>query len=103
MSCNCIIEFNAAAYIRDRLCATVKHCLGIRVSEVKLGHRLIEDLHCDSIDHVEIAMAIEDRFGIAITDDEAARCSTVADYADLIGDKLKAAFPAAGGAQCAAS
>lgn len=95
--------FNHAEFVERRLCATVKRVLGLRVHAVDLTHRLVEDLHCDSIDHVEIAMKIEDVFGLVITDDEAAACSTVADYSVLIRSKLMTAFPAAGGAPCAAS
>ncbi len=97
------LAFNHAEFIKQRLCTTIKRCLGLRVTAVRLGDRLVEDLRCDSIDHVEIAMAIEDRFGITITDDEAAECTAVADYAELISRKLQTAYPAAGGAQCAAS
>lgn len=96
-------DFNHVQYVEQRLCETVKHCLGIRVTHVDLSHRLVEDLSCDSIDHVEIAMKVEDRFGIEITDDEAAACSTIADYSVLIRRKLMTAFPTAGGAECAAS
>lgn len=96
-------EFNHAVFVERRLCATVKRVLGLRVTAVDLGQRLVEDLGCDSIDHVEISMKVEDAFGIAITDDEAAECATVADYSVLIRRKLMTAFPVAGGAECAAS
>jgi len=95
-------DFNQANFVEQRLCAAVKRCLGLRVTHVDLTHRLVEDLHCDSIDHVEIAMKVEDCFGIVLTDDEAAECATVADYSVLIHRKLMIAFPAAGGAECAA-
>lgn len=96
-------DFNHIAFVERQLCAAVKRCLGLRMSAVTLADRLVDDLHCDSIDHVEIAMAVEDRFGITISDDEAAECSTVADYSVLIRRKLMSAFPAPGGAECAAS
>lgn len=96
-------DFNSAEFIDRRLCAAVKRCLGLRVDHVNLSHRLVEDLRCDSIDHVEIAMKVEDCFGIGITDDEAADCATVADYSALVHRKLMIAFPATGGGECAAS
>ena len=95
--------FNHAEFVERQLCAAVKRVLGLRVTEVNLTHRLVDDLHCDSIDHVEISMAVEDRFGITLTDDEAAECASIADYSVLIRRKLMTAFPAAGGVQCAAS
>lgn len=96
-------DFNHVKFVERQLCATVKRCLGLRVHQVDLSHRLVEDLQCDSIDHVEIAMKVEDCFGIVITDDEATECTTIADYSVLIRRKLMIAFPAAGGAECAAS
>lgn len=95
--------FNHVEYVERQLCAAVKRVLGLRVTEVNLSQRLVDDLHCDSIDHVEISMAVEERFGITITDDEAADCASVADYSVLIRAKMMTAFPAAGGEQCAAS
>ncbi len=41
-------EFNHATFVEQRLCETVKHCLGLRVSHVDLTHRLVDDLCCDS-------------------------------------------------------
>ena len=96
-------DFNHAEFVEHQLCAAVKRCLGLRVTAVTLADRLADDLHCESIDHVEISMAVEERFGITMTDDEAADCSTVADYSVLIRRKLMTAFPAGGGAECAAS
>lgn len=45
---------------------------------------LAVDLGCDSLDLVELAMAIEDEFCIVIDDDEGVKCLTVADAVALI-------------------
>lgn len=51
---------------------------------VKADADLFEDLECDSLDHVEIVMALEDEFGIEISDDAAADCHKPADFVKVI-------------------
>jgi acyl carrier protein len=46
--------------------------------------RLAADLGCDSLDLVELAMAIEDEFCIQIDDEEGVKCLTVADAVALV-------------------
>lgn len=50
--------------------------------------RLTEDLRADSLDRVIIQMGIEEEFGVAIDDDEAAAFGTVGDLVDLAARKL---------------
>lgn len=73
---------------RAQICRIVKRILGMRVLEVKPDHHLINDLHCDSLDLVEIPNAIEELNGIQLEDEEAAACQTVNDYVDLTARKL---------------
>ena len=47
--------------------------------EVRLGDRLIEDLGADSSDLLNLVVALEDRFGIAIGEEDVARLRTVDD------------------------
>lgn len=50
---------------------------------------LIDDLNADSLDSIEIVMAIEDEFDILITDDEAERATTIGAIAALVEEKVK--------------
>lgn len=88
-------RINTAEMIEHGICRAIRRILGLRVTEVTLAHRLVEDLQCESIDLIEIPMAIEDRFGIEISDDEAAACKTVADYSVLTRAKVAQLHPAA--------
>jgi acyl carrier protein len=45
---------------------------------------LIADLGADSLDTVELIMALEEHFNIAITDDQAERCTTVQDAITIV-------------------
>lgn len=88
-------RINTAEMIEHGVCRAIRRILGLRVTEVTLAHRLVEDLQCESIDLIEIPMAIEDRFGIEISDDEAEACKTVADYSVLARAKVAQLHPAA--------
>ncbi|MDD4508849.1 MAG: acyl carrier protein [Eubacteriaceae bacterium] len=46
---------------------------------VKMNASLQEDLDADSLDAVELAMALEDEFGVTIADDKLGDMKTVAD------------------------
>ena len=48
-------------------------------AEVKEDSRFIEDLGADSLDVVELVMALEEKFDIEIPDEDAEKIATVAD------------------------
>lgn len=58
--------------------------LGLSDDHVQPEKRLAADLGADSLDSIEIQMAIEAEFDLAIPDDEFAKCSTVADVVTLV-------------------
>jgi acyl carrier protein len=59
--------------------------LGLEESqEIKRETSLINDLEADSLDAVEIIMAIEDEFGIEIPDEEAEGFKNIGDIVDYV-------------------
>jgi acyl carrier protein len=50
--------------------------------------RLEEDLNIDSLDAVELVMGLEDIFGVAISDQEAATFKTVGEITDFVASKI---------------
>ena len=58
--------------------------LGIEGDNVTLESSLIDDLNADSLDMVELVMAMEQEFGISIPDEEAERIKTVGDAIEFI-------------------
>ena len=58
--------------------------LGVKRSEVVASASFIEDLNADSLDIVELVMAIEKDFDIEIPDDEAEKIATVQHAIDYI-------------------
>ena len=53
--------------------------LGVDPGDVTAEARLLEDLGADSLDALELLMAMEENFAIDITDEEAAKWTTVGD------------------------
>ncbi|URA09942.1 acyl carrier protein [Thermospira aquatica] len=58
--------------------------LGVEESAVKMEASFVEDLGADSLDTVDLVMALEEEFGIDIPDEEAAKIKTVGDAVNYI-------------------
>jgi acyl carrier protein len=68
--------------------AVIAEQLGIALTDVKPESRFVADLGCDSLDSIELLMALEDEFAIRIEDNEMAAVSTVQEAIDLVNAKL---------------
>lgn len=62
--------------------------LGVEESAVLLETSLMKDLEADSLDAVEIIMAIEDEFEIEVPDEEAEKFQNVGDIVKYVEEKL---------------
>ena len=58
--------------------------LGVDAGEITLDTNLMKDLEADSLDAVEIIMAIEDEFGVEIPDDQAEHFQVVKNLVDFV-------------------
>jgi acyl carrier protein len=58
--------------------------LGVDDSAVKMESSFVEDLGADSLDTVDLVMALEEEFGIEIPDEETAKIKTVGDVVNYI-------------------
>ena len=61
--------------------------LSVSADEVKEDAKFVEDLGADSLDVVELVMALEEKFDIEIPDDEAEKIQTIADVVTYIESK----------------
>ncbi|MFH1691796.1 MAG: acyl carrier protein [Candidatus Omnitrophota bacterium] len=64
-------------------------CRQLRVSleEVKAGTSFVEDLGADSLDSIELIMALEDKFNIEISDEDVEKMNTVDDVVRYMAKK----------------
>ena len=63
--------------------------LGKSEGEISLESAFIEDLGADSLDLVELVMAMEDEFGLEISDEDAERIVTVQDVINYVLEHKK--------------
>lgn len=70
--------------IESRIKAIIADQLGVSAEEVKPEARFIEDLGADSLDIVELIMAMEEEFETEIPDEEAEKILTVGDTIEYV-------------------
>lgn len=58
--------------------------LGVDEAEVAPTAALVDDLHADSLDLVELVMSLEEEFGLEISDEGAERIRTVGDAVEYV-------------------
>ena len=75
--------------IDQRIKNLVAKQLKCEVDTIKDESSFEEDLGADSLDRVELIMAIEDEFGIAIIDEDAEDIATVQDATEYVSVALK--------------
>lgn len=75
----------------ERIKEIVADKLGVDIDEVTEDADLIDDLDADSLDLVDLAMAIEDEFGVTIADEELEKIRTVRDIFRELYEKIRLA------------
>ena len=73
----------------ERLQDLIVEGLGVEKEQVTMESDLVTDLGADSLDAVELIMAIEDEFDITVDDETAQSFKTVGQIAEFIESKLK--------------
>jgi len=76
-----------AEAVNERVRAIIAEQLGVKLEEVTDSASFIEDLGADSLDTVELVMALEEEFGIEIPDEDAEKMVTVGDAIKYIEQK----------------
>ena len=73
---------------QDKIKQIIADQLGVKKEEVIDTAKFVDDLGADSLDTVELVMALEEEFGIEIPDEDAEKMTTVGDAVKYIEDKL---------------
>ena len=72
--------------IADRIRKIIVEKLGVEDSKVRPDASFINDLGADSLDSVEIVMALEEEFGNEFADDDAETIKTFGDAVEFISN-----------------
>ena len=75
--------------IEQRVKKIVAEQLGTKEADVKNSSSFVDDLGADSLDTVELVMALEEEFDCEIPDEEAEKITTVQQAVDYINKNLK--------------
>ena len=70
--------------IEERVKKIIVEQLGVKEEDVKPAASFVEDLGADSLDTVELVMALEEEFDIEIPDEEAEKITTVQSAIDYV-------------------
>lgn len=73
--------------IFDKIKSIIVEQLGVEESQVTLETFLMKDLEADSLDAVEIIMAIEDEFDLEVPDEAAEKFLSVGDIVKYVEEK----------------
>jgi len=78
-----------AGSVEDRVKEIICEQLGVSADEVTPQASFIEDLGADSLDLVELVMALEEEYGMEISDEDAEKIRTVQDVLEYINKQKK--------------
>ena len=73
--------------IQQKITKVIVEKLGVSEEQVKPEAAFIDDLGADSLDQVELVMALEDEFDIEIPDEEAEKLKKVSDVISYVTSK----------------
>ena len=76
--------------VEDRVSEIIVEQLGVTAEEIKPEASFIDDLGADSLNIVELVMAMEEAFDIEIPDGDAEKMQTIGDAMSYVKERLKA-------------
>ena len=75
--------------IHEKVKQIISEQLGVDENEVTPSASFVDDLGADSLDQVELVMALEEEFGLEISDEDAEKMRSVQDAIDYIDKHAK--------------
>jgi len=73
--------------VEEKVKSIIAEQLGVKQEEIKPESSFVDDLGADSLDTVELVMALEEEFGIEIPDEDAEKMTTVGEAMKYIEEK----------------
>jgi acyl carrier protein len=78
------------ASLQDRVRELVSTQLGVELDEVVKDARILDDLGADSLDVVELVMALEETFDIVVPDEDVEAMHTIGDVESYLAGRIGA-------------
>ena len=72
----------------EKVKAVIVDQLGVEEDDINEDAAFVDDLGADSLDIVELVMALEEEFGVSIPDEQAEKIKTVGDAVDFITENV---------------
>ncbi len=79
-----LYKLSAVTPIKDQIGQILKDNLGANPDSITYQTSFVEDIGADSLDIVQLVMALEERFGVTIPDEQAEKIHTVGDAIEYI-------------------
>ena len=76
--------------VEQQVKAIVAEQLGVKIEQVTNSASFVDDLGADSLDTVELVMALEEEFETEIPDEDAEKITTVQQAIDYVNERRKA-------------
>ena len=89
MALNVRIKFMSDKPLEQRVKDIIVEQLGVKPEQVVPTAKFIEDLGADSLDTVELVMALEEEFSIEVPDEQAEKLQSVGDVVKYIEETQK--------------
>ena len=74
--------------IAEKIKSVIAEQLGVKPEEVTDQAKFVDDLGADSLDTVELVMALEEEYGVEIPDEDAEKLASVGDAIKYIEEKI---------------
>ena len=74
--------------ISEKIKGVIAEQLGVKSEEVTDQAKFVDDLGADSLDTVELVMALEEEYGVEIPDEDAEKLTTVGEAIKYIDKKI---------------
>jgi acyl carrier protein len=84
-------DYSEMSTVEERVKKIVVEQLGVKEEEVTNESSFVDDLGADSLDTVELVMALEEEFETEIPDEDAEKITTVQQATDYINAHVKSA------------
>lgn len=75
--------------VEDKVLDIIACQLGVQKDKLTRDKSFIYDLAADTLDHIELIMAVEEEFELCIIDEDAERINTVGDLVEYVKDKVE--------------